>query len=91
MVLCVVSTLSQCRINNNAYSGDQLDAQSSISGDLLLTTVSELTLIPQKSHHNQAVSCFAINDALPEPIQQMAYLNVQSEFLFLFTHICIRI
>ena len=61
-----------------------MDAQSSISGDLLLTTVSELTLIPQKSHHNQAVSCFAINDALPEPIQQLAYLNVQSEFLFYF-------
>lgn len=59
-------------------NGDQLDAQSSISGDLLLTTVSELTLIPQKSHHNQAVSCFAINDALPEPIQQLAYLNVQT-------------
>ena len=59
---------------------DELTSSTSISGDLLFTTVSELILIPDRNHQNQPITCFANNTALEQPIEQQAFLDVQSKF-----------
>ena len=58
---------------------DELTSSTSISGDLLFTTVSELILIPDRNHQNQPITCFANNTALEQPIEQQAFLDVQSK------------
>ena len=59
---------------------DELTSSTSISGDLLFTTVSELILIPDRNHQNQPITCFANNTALEQPIKQQAFLDVQSKY-----------
>ena len=68
---------------------DELTSSTSISGDLLFTTVSELILIPDRNHQNQPITCFANNTAMEQPIEQQAFLDVQSK-LYTTTRKCIK-
>lgn len=55
-----------------------LNSSTSVSGDILLTTFSEVILLPQKEDHGKELTCFASNQALKEPIDVAVVLDVQT-------------
>lgn len=55
-----------------------LNATSSVSGDILLTTFSEVILLPRKEDHGSQLTCYASNQALKTPIAVSVVLDVQT-------------
>jgi len=61
-----------------SISGESLNSTSSVSGDLLLTTFSEVILIPRKKDHLKKLQCKANNIALQTPTTVDVMLDVQT-------------
>jgi len=55
-----------------------LNSTTSVSGDILLTTFSEVILVPRKEDHGSRLTCFASNQALKTPIDVSVVLDVQT-------------
>jgi hypothetical protein len=57
-----------------------MDSTASVSGDLLLTTFSEVTIVPTKNDNGKQLSCLAENPALgATPTRVLVQLDVQSK------------
>jgi len=64
-----------------------MDSTASVSGDLLLTTFSEVTIVPTKNDNGKQLSCLAENPALgATPTRVLVQLDVQSKWKFAQEH-----
>ena len=68
-------------IFNKNISGSTKNGTDSISGEVVKTTVSEMTFKPTKDDHQKFVTCKGRNEALDEPVIREVVLNVLCKFI----------
>lgn len=61
-----------------SLSEQALNSSESVSGDVLLTTLSEVILVPKKEDHGKQINCVATNQALKKPTAVSVELDVLS-------------
>lgn len=68
-------------ILNIFLSGASKNGTDSISGEVVKTTVSEMTFKAKKDDHQKFVTCKGRNEALDEPVIREVVLNVLCKFI----------
>lgn len=76
---CVASSSKPATVLDWSISGASKNGTDSISGEVVKTTVSEMTFKAKKDDHQKFVTCKGRNDALDEPVIREVVLNVLSK------------